>query len=78
MAKHDTLTITKDTFAFTRDQDQITAEAAMDGLYVIATTVGPEQMDAAKVVATYKSLARVERDFRSLKAIDVDLRPIHH
>jgi len=78
MAKHYTLTITDDTFAFTRDQDQITTEAAMDGLYVIRTTIGPEQMDAAKVVATYKSLARVERDFRSLKAIDLDLRPIHH
>ena len=78
MAKHYTLTITEDTFAFTRDQDQITTEAAMDGLYVIRTTIGPEQMDAAKVVATYKSLARVERDFRSLKAIDLDLRPIHH
>jgi hypothetical protein len=78
MAKHYTLTITEDTFAFTRNEDQITAEAALDGLYVIRTTVGPEQMNAAKVVATYKSLARVERDFRSLKAIDVDLRPIHH
>jgi len=63
---------------FTRDQDQITAEAALDGLYVIRTTIGPEQMDAAKVVATYKSLARVERDFRSIKSIDLDLRPIHH
>jgi len=40
--------------------------------------MAPEQMDAAKVVATYKSLVRVERDFRSLKAIDLDLRPIHH
>jgi hypothetical protein len=78
MAKHYTLTITDDTFVFTRDQDQIAAEAALDGLYVIRTTIGPEQMDAAKVVATYKSLARVERDFRSLKAIDLDLRPIHH
>src|SRR5450756_1968969 len=78
MAKHYTLDITNDQFAFTRVQDQITAEAALDGLYVIRTTVGPEQMDAAKVVATYKSLARVERDFRSLKAIDLDLRPIHH
>ena len=78
MAKHYILEITEDTFAFTRDQDQITAEAAMDGLYVIRTTIGPEQMDAAKVVATYKSLARVERDFRSIKAIDLDLRPIHH
>jgi hypothetical protein len=78
MAKHYILDIANDQFAFTRDQDQIIAEAALDGLYVIRTTVGPEQMDAAKVVATYKSLSRVERDFRSLKAIDVDLRPIHH
>jgi len=78
MAKHYILDITNDQFAFTRNQDQITAEAALDGLYVIRTTIGPEQMDAAKVVATYKSLARVERDFRSLKAIDLDLRPIHH
>ena len=54
----------------------------MTGLLGFAASVFlpvvPEQMDAAKVVATYKSLARVERDFRSLKAIDVDLRPIHH
>jgi hypothetical protein len=78
MAKHYTLDITDDRFAFTRDEDQIAAEAALDGLYVIRTTVPAEQMDAAKVVATYKSLARVERDFRSLKAIDLDLRPIHH
>jgi Transposase DDE domain len=78
MAKHYTLDITETTFAFTRDTDQITTEAAMDGLYVIRTTVPAEQMDSAKVVATYKSLARVERDFRSIKAIDLDLRPIHH
>src|ERR1039458_7651992 len=78
MAKHYILDISQDSFAFTRDQDQITAEAALDGIYVIRTTMAPEQMDAAKVVATYKSLARVERDFRSIKAIDVDLRPIHH
>ena len=78
MAKHYRLDITNDRFAFIRDQDQITAEAALDGLYVIRTTVAAEQMTAAKVVATYKSLSRVERDFRSLKAIDVDLRPIHH
>jgi hypothetical protein len=78
MAKHYILDITNDTFAFTRDQDQITTEAALDGLYVIRTTMPPEQMTTAKVVATYKSLARVERDFRSIKAIDLDLRPIHH
>jgi hypothetical protein len=78
MAKHYILDITDEQFAFTRDQDQITTEAALDGIYVIRTTIGPEQMDAAKVVATYKSLARVERDFRSIKSIDLDLRPIHH
>jgi hypothetical protein len=78
MAKHYILDIANDTFVFTRNQDQITAEAALDGLYVIRTTVAPEQMTAAKVVATYKSLARVERDFRSIKSIDLDLRPIHH
>ena len=78
MAKHYTLDITEDTFAFTRNTQAITAEAALDGIYVIRTTVPAEQMNPAKVVATYKSLSRVERDFRSLKAIDVDLRPIHH
>ena len=78
MAKHYNLTITDTTFAYERDTEAITAEAALDGLYVIRTTVDPEQMNPAQVVATYKSLARVERDFRSLKAIDVDLRPIHH
>jgi hypothetical protein len=78
MAKHYLLDITDDQFAFTHNQDQISAEAALDGIYIIRTTIGPEQMDPAKVVATYKSLARVERDFRSIKAIDLDLRPIHH
>src|SRR5665647_1748681 len=78
MAKHYILDISNDRFAFTLDQDAIAAEVALDGIYVIRTTIGPEQMDAAKVVATYKSLARVERDFRSIKAIDLDLRPIHH
>jgi hypothetical protein len=78
MAKHYTLDITNDQFAFTRNTQAIAAETALDGLYVIRTTVAAEQMTAARVVATYKSLARVERDFRSLKAIDVDLRPIHH
>src|SRR5659263_618899 len=78
MAKHYNLTITDTTFAYERDTEVITAEAALDGLYVIRTTVGAEAMTTAKVVATYKSLAVVERDFRSLKSIDLDLRPIHH
>jgi hypothetical protein len=78
MAKHYQLDITGDTFTYTRDQDAIDAEATLDGIYVIRTTVPAEQMNTATVVATYKSLANVERDFRSIKAIDLDLRPIHH
>jgi len=78
MAKHYTLAITDSAFAFTRDQAAIDTEAALDGVYVIRTSVPAEQMNAGTVVATYKSLALVERDFRSLKSIDLDLRPIHH
>jgi hypothetical protein len=78
MAKHYTLTITEGTFIFRRDQTAIDAEAALDGLYVIRTSVGAEQMNPGKVVATYKSLSHVERDFLSLKSIDLDLRPIRH
>lgn len=78
MAKHYTLTITDTSFTFTRNQHTVQAEAGLDGIYVIRTSVPATTMSAGKVVATYKSLARVERDFRSLKAIDLDLRPIHH
>jgi len=78
MAKHYHLDITDTGFAFSRDQQAIDAEAALDGLYVIRTSVPAAQMSPGKVVATYKSLALVERDFRSLKSIDLDLRPIHH
>jgi hypothetical protein len=78
MAKHYLLDITEDAFVFTRNTDAITTEAALDGIYVVRTTVAAEQRDTDQVVATYKSLANVERDFRSLKAIDLDLRPIHH
>jgi hypothetical protein len=78
MEKHYTITITDTTFSFTRNQEAIDAEAALDGIYVIRTSVPTKQMTADKVVVTYKSLANVERDFRSLKSIDLDLRPIHH
>jgi len=78
MAKHYTLSITDSTFTFGRDQSAIDAEAALDGLYVIRSCVPTEQMTAGKVVATYKSLSLVERDFLSLKSIDLDLRPIRH
>lgn len=78
MAKHFTLTIEDGHFAYARDQASIAAEAALDGIYIIRTSVTEDRMDAATVVGTYKSLANVERDFRSLKSIDLDLRPIHH
>ena len=56
----------------------IAAEAALDGIYVIRTSVPADRLDAGRRVAAYKNLSRVERDFRSLKADDLDLRPIHH
>ena len=78
MAKHYNLSITDDAFTFTRDQPAINAEAHLDGIYIIRTSVPDTQMSPGKVVATYKSLAHVERDFRSMKSIDLDLRPIYH
>jgi hypothetical protein len=78
MGKHYQLDITNDTFTYTHDTERITTEAALDGIYIIRTTIPDTQMNPDQVVATYKNLARVERDFRSIKSIDLDLRPIHH
>ncbi|RZL71749.1 MAG: IS1634 family transposase [Rhodococcus sp. (in: high G+C Gram-positive bacteria)] len=78
MAKHLRCDISDGHFTFRRDQAAIDAEAALDGIYIVRTTVPAEQMDAGTVVRTYKSLAAVERDFRSIKSIDLDLRPVHH
>jgi hypothetical protein len=75
VAKHFTLDITDTTFAYTRNTNAIATEAALDGIYVVRTSVGSERLDAAGVVDAYKSLKFVEADFRSLKAIDLDLRP---
>jgi hypothetical protein len=77
MAKHFQVTITDTTLAVTRDEAAISAEAALDGIYVLRTTLRRD-VDAAGVVTAYKNLANVERDFRHLKADDLDLRPIHH
>ena len=78
MAKHFVLAIAPGSFAYRRDEPSIAAEAALDGIYVLRTSLPADRADAAQVVATYKSLAGVERDFRSLKTIDLDLRPIRH
>jgi hypothetical protein len=78
MAKHFDLQITNTTLAVTRKQAQIDAEAALDGIYVIRTSVPATDLDPAAAVTAYKNLARVERDFRSMKADDLDLRPVRH
>jgi hypothetical protein len=78
MAKHFTVTITEHRLKITRNQAGIDAEAALDGIYLIRTPVPAEQLDAPAVVTAYKQLAHLERDFRSLKIDDLDLRPIRH
>jgi transposase len=78
MAKHFELAIGDNTFTFARKSNAIAAEAALDGIYIIRTSVAPTQMDSAECVRNYKSLANVERAFRSLKTIDLKVRPIHH
>lgn len=78
MAKHFELTITDATLAWRRRDETIKAEAALDGLYVIRTSLAAELLDAARAVAAYKSLAHVERAFRSLKTVDLNVRPVFH
>jgi hypothetical protein len=76
--KHFEVTITDTSLAVQRRQDQIDEEAALDGFYVLRTPVPASQLDAPGVVTAYKNLKYVERDFRHLKADDLDLRPIWH
>ena len=78
VSKHFELLITDDSFTFARLEDNIAAEAALDGLYIIRTSVQARRMDGATCVRTYKSLAQVERAFRSIKTMDLKVRPIHH
>ncbi|HYU84917.1 MAG TPA: IS1634 family transposase, partial [Kribbellaceae bacterium] len=78
VGKHFEHTITDTSLTIERKQAQIAAEAALDGIYVLRTSVPAEQLDAPGVVAAYKNLAHVERDFRIVKVDDLDLRPIHH
>ena len=78
VAKHFTLDIQDRSFAFQRQAQSIAAEAALDGLYVIRTSLPATRMAAEDCVRHYKSLAQVERAFRTLKSIDLRIRPIHH
>jgi transposase len=78
VGKHFELTIEENGFKFQRLEKQIAAEAALDGIYVIRTSVPKKQMSSAEAVRSYKALAQVERAFRSMKTIDLHIRPIHH
>lgn len=78
MAKHFTRTITDKSLSYSRDQDSIEREAALDGLYVLRTNVADEKLDAPGVVLAYKSLSHVEQAFRHFKLSDLEVRPIYH
>ena len=78
VAKHFVLAIAEKSFTFQRKDQAIAAEAALDGLYIIRTSLDAAHMDAADCVRNYKALANVERAFRSLKTVDLKVRPIHH
>src|SRR2546421_1291022 len=77
VAKHFTTSIAEDHFSYARNQDSITAEAALDGIYVLRTSVPGGDLGSGEVVASYKSLAQVERAFRAFNT-DLDIRPIRH
>jgi hypothetical protein len=77
VAKHFTVEIGEDRFSYARDQDSIAAEAALDGIYVLRTSVQAGDLDNGEVVSSYKALAQVERAFRAFNT-DLDIRPIRH
>jgi hypothetical protein len=78
VAKHFELTISDETFRFARNTAAIAAEAALDGFYVVRTNLSAARLDDAGTVRAYKSLAQMERAFRSLKGIDLRIRPLFH
>ena len=77
VAKHFTVEITDDSITYARDQDSIAAEAKLDGIYVVRTSVTATDLDSTEVVSSYKALAQVERAFRAFNT-DLDIRPIRH
>ena len=78
MSKHLDVHIEDDCFTFVRKDEQIAAEAALDGIYVLRTSVSAQTLGAPDVVRSYKQLAKVERAFRTMKSDDLQIRPIHH
>src|SRR5450759_3514395 len=78
MGKHFQICIEEDSFSYQRKQANIEKEQSLDGIYVIRTNVPPEVFSSEQAVRNYKSLSGVERAFRSLKTVDLHVRPIHH
>jgi hypothetical protein len=78
MKKHFDLTITNDAFSFARRSAEIAGEVATDGLYVVRTSLSEQTLGDAETVSSYKSLARVERAFRCIKTVDLNVRPVYH
>ncbi len=78
VGKHFQITITYERFTYSRKTDQIDAEAALDGIYILRTNVAPEDMTAGDVVRSYKDLEQVELAFRTFKGPELEIRPIHH
>lgn len=78
MRKHFDLTITDASFNFARKVDAIAAEAATDGIYIVRTNLAAEVLDDAATVRSYKSPSQVERAFRCIKTVDLQVRPVHH
>ena len=72
------LEISENSFSYSRKIDTLSQEAALDGLYVIRTSVEAETLDAPETVRAYKSLSQVEQAFRSYKTVDLKVRPIYH
>jgi transposase len=78
VAKHFHFKITETSFSYTRKEEQIAAEAALDGIYVVRTSAPEQVLSTEQTVQSYKSLSRVERAFRTMKTVDLKIRPIHH
>jgi hypothetical protein len=78
MAKHFEIAITKTAFTYARKQDAIEAEAALDGIYVLRTSVPKDVLGTEETVRAYKDLSKVESAFRCMKTVDLHVRPIHH
>ena len=78
VAKHFRLDIRDDGFDYRIDEEKVAGEAALDGIYVVRTSLLKQRLDAADTVRSYKRLSDVERAFRSLKTLDLKVRPIHH